>query len=100
MQILDVGGEMLFESKRHDLRELGAALHREHRLGQQSIGGRGGDGELCARGRRPGPAANAAWPGTGTMTWGPVAAAGARSSGPDATLPRRAPVPSMTIHSA
>ncbi len=34
MQIFDIGREVLFERERHDLRELRAALHGQHRLGQ------------------------------------------------------------------
>ena len=38
VQIFDIGREMLFERERHDLRELGAALQRQHRLGEQHVG--------------------------------------------------------------
>ena len=40
VQIFDVAGEMLFERERHDLRELRAALHGQHRLGEQRVGAR------------------------------------------------------------
>jgi hypothetical protein len=40
VQILHIGGEMLFERERHDLSELRAALHGQHRLGEQCVGAR------------------------------------------------------------
>ena len=46
-----------------------------------------------------GSASSTSVPGTSTMTLRPAAVAAARSSGPDCTLPRRAPLPSTTIHS-
>ena len=51
MQIFDIGREVLFERERHDLRELRAALHGQHRLGQQRVGAGHEHDDFAAGGR-------------------------------------------------
>ncbi len=54
VQLLDVIGEVLFESVRHQLREARSGLHRHLRLGQQHVGARDQQAHAPSRGTRCG----------------------------------------------